>query len=207
MTSVESGPDTVAFDSVTVGELLDRVAAPRPDPGGGAASALMLATGAALAEMVAGYSVELSAADRTLPCRLRTLRAEALALVAVDAQASAAFAQSAALPDGDPRREAAIVASCLAAADSALAIAAVGVRLLVELRLLDREGERRVHADVRVAAAAVGATLRASIANTQTCLDLAQTTGATTSDLLEVMRRLADLAEPLGMADALAATR
>lgn len=212
MTSIEASAPLAADDgvppavsSLTIAEFLDDVAAARPDPGGGAASAVILATGVALAEMVAGYSTELLAIEPTLPGRLTALRAEALALVGTDAAASAGFASAMALPERDPARVVAVVSACLTAADSALAIAAVGGRLLIELRLLDRAGERRVHADVRVAAAAVGATIRASVANTQACLQLAQATGATAGELVDVMRRLADLGESLDLADALAA--
>lgn len=195
-----------AVETLTIAGFLEQVAAARPDPGGGAASAVMLATGVALAEMVAGYSTELLAVEPTLPGRLTALRAEALALVDADAAASAGFATAAALPERDPARAVAVVTACVAAADSALAIAAVGGRLLPELRLLDRAGERRVHADVRVAAAAVGAAIRASVANTQACLQLAQASGATAGELVDMMRRLADLVEPLALADALAAS-
>lgn len=195
-----------AVSSVTIADFLDQVAAARPDPGGGAASAVVLATGVALAEMVAGYSADLLVNDPTLPGRLTALRAEAMSLVGADAAASAGFASAMAIQEGDPARVVAVVTACVTAADSALAIAAVGGRLLTELRLLDRSGERRVHADVRVAAAAVGATIRASVANTQACLQLAQATGATAGDLVDIMRRLADLGELLDLADAIAGT-
>jgi methenyltetrahydrofolate cyclohydrolase len=205
------GPVTSAVPSTGVAALstivgfLDDVAAPRPDPGGGAASALVLATGVALAEMVTGYSPDLTATEPGLSARLAALRTDALALVDADAAASAGFAEALAMPAQTHERTRAVVAACLAAAESALRIADGATRLLTELRLLDRHGEPRVRPDVQVAAACAGTAVRASIANVHACLELARTSGATAGDLLHAMRRLADLPDHLAVADSLAA--
>lgn len=188
----------------SVAGFLDALAAPRPDPGGGAASAVMLASGVALAQMVTGYSPDAVAADPALPGRLARLREAAAAMVDADARASAGFASALGLPPTDPGRAKAVARACLDAAGSALAIADLARELLTDLALLDRLGERRVHADVRVAAAATGATVRASIANVEACLGLARTTGAVAADLRDVERRLDSLIGPLTLADSLA---
>lgn len=203
----DGGAPGLAND-LTLSGFLEQVAAARPDPGGGAASAIILATGVGLAEMVAGYSGDVVAADPYVPARLRSMRAQALALVAGDARASAGFARAMAMDAADPGRVDAVVNACVVAAESAMAIAGVAESLLAELDMLDRDGERRVHADVRVAAAAAGAALRASVANVQACLGLAGRTdpGALGRLALQHLGRGLDrLLVVVGRADALAA--
>jgi methenyltetrahydrofolate cyclohydrolase len=193
---------------VTGPEFLDALAAPTPDPGGGAASAAVLALAGALAAMVTGYSPDACAAEPALPVRVQRIRDRAAALATSDGIASAAFARAWRMPEGTSaeraERERAVVAACLGAAESALEIADVATGLLADLRVLDRLGEPRVHADVRVAAAAVGAVLRASVANVETSVEHAQATGATAAVLVGPVRRMADVVELIDVADSLA---
>lgn len=190
-------------------DFLDALAAPTPDPGGGAASAVVLGLAGALAAMVIGYSPQAIAVEPELGARVQRVRERAAELVHTDGAASAAFAQALRLPAGSPAertaREQAVVAACLVAADSALAVADEAAGLLADLRVLDRHGEPRVHADVRVAAAAVGAVLRASVANVETSVEHARATGATAAVLVAPLRRLAVVVDLVEVADSVAA--
>src|SRR5204862_5306052 len=74
-----------AVDRVPFEELLDRLAARTPAPGGGAAAAWACALAAGLAEMAASFAEDTDAAARA-----RELRAEVLTLAQRDGEAYAA---------------------------------------------------------------------------------------------------------------------
>lgn len=160
----------------TLQELLDDVAAPVPDPGGGAASAVVLAVGVALAQMVAGYSPASDGAGPDPTERLHGLRADVLDLATVDGDASAGFASAIAVVG--PGRDAAIAAAVRAAIVSALSIAEAAGRLLTELSALEAHAPAKVHADLQVAAALAAAVVRASAVNVGACLEMVVPTPA-----------------------------
>lgn len=160
----------------TLQELLDDVAAPVPDPGGGAASAVVLAVGVALAQMVAGYSPASDGAGPDPTERLHGLRADVLDLATVDGDASAGFASAIAVVG--PGRDAAIAAAVRAAIVSALSIAEAAGRLLAELTALEAHAPTKVHADLQVAAALAAAVVRASAVNVGACLEMVVPTPA-----------------------------
>lgn len=179
----------------TLQELLDDVAAPVPDPGGGAASAVVLAVGVALAQMVAGYSPASDGAGPDPTERLHGLRADVLDLATVDGDASAGFASAIAVVG--PGRDAAIAAAVRAAIVSALSIAEAAGRLLAELTALEAHAPTKVHADLQVAAALAAAVVRASAVNVGACLEMVVPTSpaASAGD--------ADLADRIASLDAL----
>jgi len=119
-------------------ELLDRLAAATPAPGGGCAAAWCCALGAGLVEMAAGLTVanrcyaEVHPRMREIQTRAVALRAEALAAGDRDAEVYAAVLEArraggagAARGGGDPRPER-LAAALAAAAEPPLAVAAAG---------------------------------------------------------------------------------
>jgi methenyltetrahydrofolate cyclohydrolase len=142
-------------ESETIGSWLDRLAAHGSNPGGGAAAALMAATGLALTEMVAAHG------DRTvvLVAQTRALRERALALIDEDARASGDLALAwraklAHLPD--TAREGARTSAEI------LRLGAAALPLLAEL---EERGNPVLRADLAAAAAGLGAASRIAAIN------------------------------------------
>lgn len=119
----------------TVADFLDRLGARSPAPGGGAASALVAAVGAALGQMVVNYSVgrkslaEHESALQDALRRLGAMRKEALALAADDERAYASLNQLWKLPQDDARR----AAEMPGAVQAALIPPRRGIELAIEL--------------------------------------------------------------------------
>ena len=92
------------------GDFLDTLASKAPTPGGGGASALVGALGAALATMVGNYTVgkrkyaNVEAEVRVLMDRAEDLRARLLSLVDADAAAFEPLSRAYAIPKDDPTR-------------------------------------------------------------------------------------------------------
>lgn len=172
---------------------LDRLAAPGPDPGGGAAAAVMLGLGSALAAMVAGYPPQPGGPD-LVPTReaADALRARALELVASDAAASARLVAAWRSGSAD------LAPAAVAAAGTSAAIVAVAAAAEPLLGLLAEHGSRLVLADVAAAAASYGAAVRVATVNLTGNLAAAEDAGAGPDDL-------APLAAAVGPADALVA--
>jgi formiminotetrahydrofolate cyclodeaminase len=108
-------------------ELLDRLAARTPAPGGGAASALGCAVAAALIQMAAGFSREDDAAE--LAGRAAALRARALELADLELVSYLPVLEALRLPADEPERAAQIAAASSDAAESPLQIAALAAEL------------------------------------------------------------------------------
>ncbi|CAM3416646.1 cyclodeaminase/cyclohydrolase family protein [Occultella aeris] len=149
---------------------LDRLAAPQPDPGGGAAAGALLGVAAALASMVAGYSTDWPngpASITALRRRTEEIRARAADLVEADGAASARFAAAFRLPEASPGqrrdRDAAIVAASIAAALTAVELGRAGLDLMPDLAALATHGNPVVISDLGVAASTLAAALRASV--------------------------------------------
>lgn len=125
---MEKKRKSVSFADLTVGQFVERLSSAEPVPGGGAASALAAALGAALVSMVAGLSAgrpKYSAYEATLAradATGRELAAELLALSDRDADAYAGYAAALKLPrDTDQQietRRAAIRAAARVASDA-----------------------------------------------------------------------------------------
>lgn len=162
-------------------------------PGGGAAAGVMLAIGAALLRMVAEYTD----APRATECsaRLIGIRAEALAAVEADGVASAQFGAALALPTDDPARDARVRDAAIAAAESSAQVGAVGIRLTLEVRLLDEIGNRSLLADLAVAAEALRAGIAGALINLHSNRRLARRHGADAAALTALDAEAARLTE------------
>lgn len=96
---------------LSCGAFLDALAAKAPTPGGGGASALAGALGAALCTMVGNYTVgkpkyaPVEDEVKALMARAEDIRARLLALVDEDAAAFAPLSKAYAIPKDDPTRE------------------------------------------------------------------------------------------------------
>ncbi|WP_297210608.1 cyclodeaminase/cyclohydrolase family protein [uncultured Flavonifractor sp.] len=99
-------------------EFLDALASKAPVPGGGGASAMVGALGAALCTMVGNFTVgkkKYAAVEedvKALITRAETLRAKLLALVDADAKAFEPLSKAYAIPKDDPGR-ATVMEQCL----------------------------------------------------------------------------------------------
>lgn len=147
------------------------------DPGGGAASGVMLAIGAGLMSMVAAYS-----GLDDIGSRARRLREAALGAADADAAASAAF--GAAFGHEGDGREDAIRDAALAAARSSAALGDRAREAIPDLERLASEGDPTLVADVAVAAAA----LRAALAGARTNLSYDLATLRSAGDTLDEVR-------------------
>ena len=102
----------------TCGAFLDALASKAPTPGGGGASALAGALGAALCTMVGNYTVgkkkyaDVEEDVKALMAKAEDIRARLLALVDADAEAFEPLSKAYAIPKDDPNREA-VMEQCL----------------------------------------------------------------------------------------------
>ena len=102
----------------TCGGFLDALASKAPVPGGGGASALVGALGAALCTMVGNYTVgkkkyaEVEEDVKKLMSKAEDLRARLLALVDADAAAFEPLSKASGIPKDDPSR-AEVMEACL----------------------------------------------------------------------------------------------
>lgn len=166
---------------------LDRLAQKDGAPGGGSAAGVLLATGAALLEMVLRYSD----ADDALLSRASALRAAALEDEQADATASANLGAALARPRDDPHRDEAARDAGDAAARTSVRLGDTGIALVT---LLDETAERTVaavEADLGVAAESLAAGLGGALINLRGDLALIERHGATASpDLFDAADRM-----------------
>ncbi|MDX2377671.1 cyclodeaminase/cyclohydrolase family protein [Microbacterium sp. LRZ72] len=154
--------------AIGIASWLERLAATAPAPGGGAAAAMTLAIGAAVAEMAAGYAAAESHRTAALSAAA-DVRARALGAADRDAAASARLVAAYRLPDGDAA-DAERAGALAEAAGASLAIAAAAASLEPTLRWLAVYGDERLAPDVVVAARTVAAALRAAAATARSSL-------------------------------------
>ncbi len=127
-------------ETETVGDFLSALAAGTPEPGGGAAAALMGATGAALLAMVCtlslgrNHSAEEDARATRIGIEADELRTRALILAAADAEAYREVIAAQQLPRNTPderaKRSARIQEALKGATDTPLRTAAVAARVI-----------------------------------------------------------------------------
>lgn len=156
--------------SLSLDDWLDRLSQRGGEPGGGAASGVMLAIGAALLHMVAAYTPEDALAQHSGRSSVE-LRARALHAAEEDGVRSAALGAALASADS-PERDGRIVAAGTAGAESSVSLVEIGVALAEELRILADRGNPHLVADVAVAAEAIGAGLGGALTNLRACLAL-----------------------------------
>ena len=136
------------------GEFLDALASKAPVPGGGGASALVGALGAALATMVGNYTVgKKKYADveddvRALMAEAEDLRARLLALVDADADAFEPLSKAYAIPKDDPNRDT-VMEQCLRdAAATPMEILRLSCRAIELHREMGQKGSVMMLSDV-----------------------------------------------------------
>ena len=154
---------------------LDALASDRPTPGGGAASALLIATGAALVAMACGLTAgreKFRAVDEEMRGALAAataLRAEAQALGPADSDAYDAVSSAYALPKATVEEKAARTASIQGALRGAtevpLRTAEVGVAVLELAAAIAAKANPNVISDVGAGALAARAGTEAAALN------------------------------------------
>lgn len=159
-----------------IGDWLTALAAPHPEPGGGAAAGLVIATGAALVAMTAGYA-EGSAAAGILEAATRA-RGDALAAAEHDGRMSAALVAAFRSPEDEPGRAAAIIEVTVRAADASAGLVDIASALAAPLAWLETHGAPRVAPDVAVAARLLACGVRAAAVNIRCDTSSAQDAGA-----------------------------
>ncbi|MDO8381570.1 MAG: cyclodeaminase/cyclohydrolase family protein [Microbacterium sp.] len=157
--------------SLSLDAWLDRLSQRGGEPGGGAASGVMMAIGAALLHMVAAYTPDDERAQQSGQ-RSIELRIEALRAAEDDGVRSAALGAALAA-ESSPERDERIVATGTAGAESSATLVGIGAALAAELRVLADRGNPHLIADVAVAAEAIGAGLGGALTNLRACLTLA----------------------------------
>lgn len=151
---------------VALGDLLDALARDQGDPGGGAASGVITAVAAALAQMVSRYSSAEPAAAG-IDARLARLRDAAVAAADDDGRASGALGAALRPVSGDDRgnRDRRIVEAAVGAIETSAALGEIALGVWAEVRLLADVGNRHLMSDVAVAADAVAAGLGGAATN------------------------------------------
>jgi len=167
--------DSTRLNDLTVGALIERLASSDPVPGGGSASALAAAMGAALVAMVAELTigrpeaVEHEAAIRELRAAAQQRCAELLGLAEQDAAAYQAVVMARRLPkDSEAERQARATALRSAMVDAArvpLQAATAAAEVLDLAQRIALIGNRRAVSDAGVAAQLAAAGLRGALLN------------------------------------------
>lgn len=194
-----SAPDLA---TARLDDWLTALAAPVPDPGGGAASGVVIAAGAALVAMTAGYAA--APGGEPVLAAASTVRTEALVAAAHDGRMSDALVAAFRLPASHPHRADAIVEATVRAAEASAALVDAAASLTGPLTWLEVHGEPRVAPDVAVAARMLACGIRASAVNIRcdtTSAEAAGAAGEVTARLRTALREALDAAEVL---DALA---
>ena len=182
-----------------LGAWTDRLAAAVPDPGGGAAAAVVAGIGAAVAAMADGYADD----DRTDAVRFERARAEAWAVADRDARASADLAEvfGADAADRDADRTRRILEH---AAESATAVTALVVDLAPALPALASRCPEPLRPDVAVAARLLAAGARAGAVNVRANAGACARAGSAEEFVSGVRRREAEAIEAADALDRLA---
>jgi methenyltetrahydrofolate cyclohydrolase len=170
-----------ALSDLSLTEVLNRVAAPAPTPGGGSVSAIAAAFGVALAQMVAGLprtrhdSEEERAVLATLHAPLGDLRERLLGLADEDAAAfdrlMAAFRLPKVSDEDKTTRRAAVQAAMRDATTVPLQTAVVCVRALELIVTIAALGNPSASSDLLVAMGVLRAGAEGAAANVRTNLE------------------------------------
>lgn len=166
-----SETSSTSLTALTVAAFAERLAAREPVPGGGGAAALVGALGAALASMVANYTVgkpryaDVEADVRHALAAAGRIRHELLVLVDEDARAYGQVSCAYALPKGDPARASAVEAALHEAALPPYRTMVACARAIAVLEELGEKGSRMLLSDVACGAHLCRAALEASSVN------------------------------------------
>lgn len=157
--------------SLTVGDLLGRIAAKTPTPGGGAVAPIVSALAAALGQMVVSYSLgrknlaEREPGLRASIDRLERARSALLELADEDASAYELVRELSRLPEGDARRRSELPGAVEIATRVPLASSAAALTLLRHILELAPRTNRSLRSDLAIAAILAEASVRASAVN------------------------------------------
>jgi methenyltetrahydrofolate cyclohydrolase len=151
---------TEELSALPLGEVLERLAARTPAPGGGSAAALACSLAAALVEMAAGFADAPDAADRR--SRAAELRARALELAQRDQLSYEPVLRALGRPADDVERPGQLAAARAAAAAAPLAIAQVAADVARRAREAAEGAGRHVIGDCATAAVLAEAACRAA---------------------------------------------
>jgi formiminotetrahydrofolate cyclodeaminase len=163
------------YPRLQIDEFLTRLASSAPEPGGGAAAALVGATGAALVSMVANltigkekYAAVQADMERAL-ARADTLREELTAAIDRDAEAFRRVMETYRLPRETDEQKAARRQTIQAALWEAAQVPAGVVRLCEEVaalsRLVTQQGNAQVVSDGAIAALLADAAAQSAVLN------------------------------------------
>ncbi len=154
--------------AIPFAELLERVAAKTPTPGGGAVACAVGALGAALAEMVVAFSIGKKGLATYEPLlrgaaiRLARARELLLALADEDAEAYATVNRLQRLPEDHPERQAELDEAVRASIQVPMSTIGVCVDLLRLFVDLSSTTNKNLRSDLAIAAVLADATARAS---------------------------------------------
>ncbi len=149
---------TTKLTDLAFGDLLTKLAAKEPAPGGGAAAGMAGAVACGLASMVVNYSIgrkSLAEHEGTLREHLtwfERLRALLLELAEEDAIAFPALQEAQKLDDADPAKPAALAEATSAAIGAPMAMLAAAGDLLARLELLPEITNPHLASDLAIAA-------------------------------------------------------
>lgn len=193
---------TPALATSRIDDWLERLAAPVPEPGGGAAAGVVIATGAALVAMAAGYC---AGAERDgVVAAATAARQSALDAAEHDGRMSAALVAAFRRDDNDPGRPVAIVQSTVGAARASAALVAVAASLLPALAWLEAHGVSRLAPDVAVSARLLAGGIRASAVNIRCDATSAVDAGASSAVIEELHAALTDAEDAAARLETLA---
>jgi formiminotetrahydrofolate cyclodeaminase len=159
-----------ASEAAPLRDWLDRLSQDDGSPGGGSASGVLLAIGAALLEMVLRYSDPDD--DSGIRSRAGSLRADALQHARTDATASATLGAALALSTDDPAREGQVRSAGADAARTSAQLGDTGIELVTVLEQTAELTIPAVRADLGVAAEALAAGLGGALINLRADLKL-----------------------------------
>ncbi|MBN9175791.1 MAG: cyclodeaminase/cyclohydrolase family protein [Microbacterium sp.] len=155
---------TSTLAAARIDDWLERLSTPVPEPGGGEAAGVVIATGAALVAMAAGYALPGEQRDAALEVAARARR-EALIGAEHDGRMSAALVAAFRRPLDDAGRDGAVREATVRAAQSGAALVAIAAGLEGTLAWLEHAGEPRLAPDVAVAARMLACGIRSTAVN------------------------------------------
>jgi len=191
-------------DTRTVAAWLADLGSEKPAPGGGAAAALLVATGAALVEMVTNLTIgkpRYAASEQVMQevrARAADIRGDAQALADADEAAFTAVVEAYRIPREDPGRSEAIQAATAAAARPPLATAELAAEVVALAGRICEGANVNVLSDVAVAASSARAALESAAINVEINVGALKDAGvadALSQDLARHMTAVADADE------------
>lgn len=155
-------PSQLPLSELPLNELLRRLAARTPAPGGGSSGAVACAIAAGLVEMAAGF--DRASQSASTGARAAALRAQALELAERELHAYEPVLEALRLPVDDAEREHKLAAARLTASDSPLEVAVIAAELAELAAELAQAGNPNLAGDAIAGALLAEAACRAAVA-------------------------------------------